>query len=202
MNRKTRLILFSAIVVVLLMIAAYFTWPRQKIMGDTNVHVKTPAADAAKFKADYSGVADDNRFVVSTSDEILAKFDSGDGLIFLGFKQCPWCQALAPIVDEAAKKEGLDKIYYLDISDARKNNDETYQKIIAKLKGYLRKDEQGNPRVYVPDVTAVRNGKVVGHFLQETTAGGEKVTANTYWTDERRARGVEQLREMIRKIRD
>jgi len=128
MNRKTRLILFSAIVVVLLVIVAYFTWPRQKIMDDTNLRTNTPSADATKFKADYSRVADDNRFVVSTSDEILAKFDSGDGLIFLGFKQCPWCQALAPIVDEAAKKEGLDKIYYLDISDARKNNDELWRK--------------------------------------------------------------------------
>ena len=34
----------------------------------------------------------------------------------------PWCQQLAPLVDDAAKAEGLDKIYYLDIRHARETN--------------------------------------------------------------------------------
>ena len=55
--------------------------------------------------------------------------------------------------------------------------------------------------MYVPDVTALKDGRVVGHFLQETTADGEKVTADTYWTRERRAEAVEQLRQMIRAMR-
>lgn len=193
MNKK-QTIISTIIIAVLLAVAAWFTWPRPAEKQQSSV------SSAAKFKADYAGVADDNRFVVSTPDEVLAKFESGDGLVFLGFKECPWCQKLAPIVDEAAKAENLDKIYYLDIRSARENNDETYQKIVAKLKNYLRKDENGNPRVYVPDVTAVRSGQVVGHFLQETTAGGEKATPDTFWTEERRARAIQQLREMIRQL--
>ena len=55
--------------------------------------------------------------------------------------------------------------------------------------------------MYVPDVTALKDGRVVGHFLQETTADGEKATPDTYWTKERRARAVEQLRQMIRAMR-
>ena len=184
MNRKHLIIISTIIIAALLAMAAWLMWPK-----------------AAEFNMDYPGVADDNRFVVSTPDEVLAKFESGDGLIFLGFKQCPWCQKLAPIVDEAAKAENLDKIYYLDIRAARENNDETYQKIVAKLKDHLRKDEDGNPRVYVPDVTAVRGGQVVGHFLQETTADGEQATPDTFWTEERRAKAIEQLREMIRQTR-
>lgn len=193
MNKK-QTIISTIIIAVLLAVAAWFTWPRPAEKQQSSV------SSAAKFKTDYVGVADDNRFVVSTPDEVLAKFESGDGLVFLGFKECPWCQKLAPIVDEAAKAENLDKIYYLDIRSARENNDETYQKIVAKLKDYLRKDENGNPRVYVPDVTAVRSGQVVGHFLQETTAGGEKATPDTFWTEERRASAVQQLREMIRQL--
>ena len=198
MNRKYLIIISTIIIVALLAVAAWFAWPKAV---EKTTEQQSSVSDAAKFKADYPGVADDNRFVVSTPDEVLAKFESGDGLIFLGFKQCPWCQKLAPIVDEAAKAENLDKIYYLDIRSARENNDETYQKIVEKLKDRLRKDEDGNPRVYVPDVTAVRGGQVVGHFLQETTADGEKATPDTFWTDERRAKAIEQLREMIRQTR-
>lgn len=158
-------------------------------------------SDAARFKAAYSRVADDNRFVFASAGEVLEKFESGSGLIFLGFQQCPWCQQLAPIVDKAAKAEGLDKIYYLDIRHARETNDATYKKIVEKLKPHLRTDENGQPRVYVPDVTALKDGRVVSHFLQETTVDGEKATADTYWTEERRARAVEQLRKMIRAMR-
>lgn len=197
MNRKHLIIISTIIIAALLAVAAWFTWPKVAEQSQQQSSV----SDAAKFKADYAGVADDNRFVMSTPDEVLAKFESGDGLIFLGFKQCPWCQKLAPIVDEAAKAENLDKIYYLDIRAARENNDETYQKIVEKLKDHLRKDEDGNPRVYVPDVTAVRGGQVVGHFLQETTADGEKATPDTFWTEERRAKAIEQLRQMIRQTR-
>lgn len=158
-------------------------------------------SDAARFKAAYSRVADDNRFVFASAGEVLEKFESGSGLIFLGFQQCPWCQQLAPIVDEAAKAEGLDKIYYLDIRHARETNDDTYRKLVEKLKPHIRTDENGQPRVYVPDVTALKDGHIVGHFLQETTVDGEKATADTYWTEERRARAVEQLRQMIRAMR-
>ena len=158
-------------------------------------------SDAARFKAAYSRVANDNRFVFASVSEVLEKFESGSGLIFLGFQQCPWCQQLAPIVDEVAKAEGLDKIYYLDIRHARETNDDTYKKLVEKLKPHLRTDENGQPRVYVPDVTALKDGRVVGHFLQETTADGEKATPDTYWTRERRARAVEQLRQMIRAMR-
>lgn len=75
------------------------------------------------------------------------------------------------------------------------------KKLVEKLKPHLRTDESGQPRVYVPDVTALKDGRVVGHFLQETTADGEKATPDTYWTRERRARAVEQLRQMIRAMR-
>ena len=181
--------------IIAIVICGWYMWSRPQ------TPVSPQPSDAARFKAAYSRVADDNRFVFALAGEVLEKFESGSGLIFLGFQQCPWCQQLAPIVDEAAKAEGLDKIYYLDIRHARETNDDTYKKLVEKLKPHLRTDENGQPRVYVPDVTALKDGHIVGHFLQETTADGEKATADTYWTRERRARAVEQLRQMIRAMR-
>lgn len=181
--------------IIAIVICGWYIWSRPQTPPSPQ------PSDAARFKAAYSRVADDNRFVFASAGEVLEKFESGSGLIFLGFQQCPWCQQLAPIVDEAAKAEGLDKIYYLDIRHARETNDDTYKKLVEKLKPHLRTDENGQPRVYVPDVTALKDGHIVGHFLQETTADGEKVTADTYWTRERRARAVEQLRQMIRAMR-
>lgn len=181
--------------IIAIVICGWYIWSR------SHVPASPQPSDAARFKAAYSRVANDNRFVFASADEVLEKFESGSGLIFLGFQQCPWCQQLAPLVDDAAKAEGLDRIYYLDIRHARETNDATYKKLVEKLKPHLRTDENGQPRVYVPDVTALKDGRVVGHFLQETTVDGEKATADTYWTEERRARAVEQLRKMIRAMR-
>ena len=181
--------------IIAIVICGWYIWSR------SHVPPSLQPSDAARFKAAYSRVANDNRFVFASPGEVLEKFESGSGLIFLGFQQCPWCQQLAPLVDDAAKAEGLDKIYYLDIRHARETNDDTYKKLVEKLKPHLRTDENGQPRVYVPDVTALKGGHIVGHFLQETTADGEKATADTYWTRERRARAVEQLRKMIRAMR-
>jgi rhodanese domain protein len=181
--------------IIAIVICGWYMWSRPQTPPSPQ------SSDAARFKTAYSRVANDNRFVFASAGEVLEKFESGSGLIFLGFQQCPWCQQLAPIVDEAAKAEGLDKIYYLDIRHARETNDATYKKLVEKLKPHLRTDENGQPRVYVPDVTALKDGRVVGHFLQETTADGEKATPDTYWTRERRARAVERLRQMIRAMR-
>ncbi|QHU90764.1 hypothetical protein GWK74_04645 [Candidatus Saccharibacteria bacterium oral taxon 488] len=181
--------------IIAIVICGWYMWSRPQTPPSPQ------SSDAARFKTAYSRVADDNRFVFASAGEVLEKFESGSGLIFLGFQQCPWCQQLAPIVDTAAKAEGLDKIYYLDIRHARETNDATYKKLVEKLKPHLRTDENGQPRVYVPDVTALKDGRVVGHFLQETTADGEKATPDTYWTRERRARAVERLRQMIRAMR-
>lgn len=144
---------------------------------------------------------EDNRFVYAKPAEVIEITERGDGVVFLGFPECPWCQQLAPIVDEAANAEGLEKIYYLNIREARANNDETYQKLVNKLSDYLQKDDDGNPRIYVPDVTVFRQGDIVGRFEQESADEGEQVTPDTFWTSERRNRAIAQLREMFSKVR-
>ena len=107
--------------IIAIVICGWYIWSRPQTPPSPQ------PSDAARFKAAYSRVADDNRFVFASAGEVLEKFESGSGLVFLGFQQCPWCQQLAPIVDEAAKAEGLDKIYYLDIRHARETNDDTYK---------------------------------------------------------------------------
>lgn len=161
----------------------------------------TALSDAAKFKQHYSQAADDNRFVYVSPSEIKQIFEHGSGLVFLGFKECPWCQKLAPMIDEAAKAEGLTKVYYMDIRQARANNDVTYRMLVEKLKDHLAKDGDGNPRIFVPDVTALHDGKIVGRFLPETSIDDKGLTPGEYWTTERRADAVKQLREIIAKTR-
>ena len=153
-----------------------------------------------KFISQYPKATLGHKFVYAEPADILDIIDGGDGVVFLGFPECPWCQQLVPIIQEAAQSENIDKIYYLNIKESRANNDEVYQKLVTKLQDYLPKDDNGNPRISVPDVTAYRGGQIVGRFEQEATNDGEQVAPDTYWTSERKDRAVEQLREMMARV--
>ena len=195
MNKRQKIGLIGIIMLIAIGGLAYLSFEQKQSS------VKEDAmSDAQKFATDYENVPEDNRFVYATSEEILELFESGTGLVFFGFPECPWCQKLAPLVNQAAKQENLDKIYYFNIREARSENDDTYQKIVGYLKDYLSKDEDGNPRVTVPDVTTLKNGEIVGRFKQESSGENEK-TPDTFWTEERQERAVVQLSEMIQQIK-
>lgn len=193
MSNKT----IALIVSLFLIIGVGGIWLSQSI--DQTPQAERSVSESVAFHNEYPEVSEDNRFVYTTGDEAIEVLESGTGVVFLGFKECPWCQGLAPRVDEAAKAEGLEKIYYLDIRQARTDNDETYQQLISILAPHLEKGEDGQPRIYVPDVSVVQGGEIIERFELES-AEGERVTADNYWTEERSLRAVERLREMMRPI--
>ena len=199
-TRKQWLII-AAIVLATASLTAWWCMRKADQSAKKREQSTVALSDAAKFKQHYLQVADDNRFVYVSPSEIKQIFEHGSGLVFLGFKECPWCQKLAPMIDEAAKAEGLTKVYYMDIRQARANNDVTYQMLVEKLKDYLAKDGDGNPRIFVPDVTALHDGKIVGRFLPETSIDDKGLTPGEYWTAERRADAIKQLRAIIAKTR-
>ena len=159
----------------------------------------TKVTDASKFREEYSYVSEDNVFVYRTDKEIIDILKHGTGIVYLGFPECPWCQAYVSYLDEMAKSIKIDKIYYLNILEIRKNNTKEYQEIVSLLDNYLSYDEEGKKRIYVPAVIAVKEGKVVG-FDDETshdTKGYE--TPEEYWKKEDLEGLKNKLRDMFNK---
>ena len=151
--------------------------------------------DAQKFKNEYSKVSDNNPFVYRNIDQIINILENGTGVVYLGFPECPWCQAYVPYVEEVAKKVGIDKVYYFNILEDRKNNSEKYQKIVKILNEYIPNDEEGNKRVFVPALIVVKEGKIL-LFNDETsldTKGYE--IPEDYWKNE----GSEDLKLLFEK---
>ena len=105
--------------------------------------------------------------------------------MFFGFPSCKRCQYYVPHLQKVAEQEGIEKIYYVDIKEDRAENSESYQQIVAFLGEYLLFDNEGNPRVYVPDVTIVSDGKVLFHDNESSVVTEEDGTPEEYWTSER-----------------
>lgn len=158
--------------------------------------------DAQKFAKEYTELTEDNYFVYRNSDEIVKILENGTGVVYLGFPECPWCQAYVPMLNEVADIEGLEKIYYYNIYEDRKNNTEDYQKMVNLISDYLQYDDEGNKRIYVPAIIAVSKGEIVG-FDDETaydTKGFDD--PKEYWTDKEVSDLKIKLTDMINTVLD
>lgn len=154
-------------------------------------------SDAEKFSTEYTKIGDDNPFVYRSLAEVNKILENGTGIVYLGFPECPWCQQYVMYLNEVAKDYEVEKIYYVDVFEDRKNNTEDYQKTVSLLEEYLQYDEEGNKRIYVPTVIAVNKGQIVG--FDDETAWDTKgfATPEEYWNEEEVAALKLKLEEMM-----
>lgn len=176
-SKKDRVIwILSFIMVVLLGVVVFLYGKRHVTQGDENM-------DAKKFSEEYN-ISVDNVFQYKTSEEILKIMKNGTGVVYLGFPGCPWCVSYVGHLNDVAKENGLEKIYYYNILEDRKNNTEFYQEVVKLLSGNLQYDDEGNERVYVPNVSFHVNGKVIGNDYETSKDTRGFDTPCDYWTDE------------------
>ena len=140
--------------------------------------------DAIKFSKQYTSVPKENVFIYKDIDEIIQIMEHGTGIVYLGFPECPWCNAYVKYLNEVAIDVGIDKIYYYNILEDRKNNTEEYQKIVSLLGDNLQYDEEGNPRIYVPNVSFHIKGEVIANDYETSYDTHGYKTPEEYWTAE------------------
>lgn len=163
---------------------------------------KTEESDSKRFALEYNQVSDENVFVYRNIDEIINILEKGTGVVYIGFPECPWCQAYVPVLDEVAKELEIDKIYYFNILEDRKENTEKYKKIVSILKNHLLNDSEGNNRVFVPDITIVKDGEIVGHDNETSVVTEEDGTPEEYWTKEKKDSLKLKLKSYMEIIKD
>ena len=141
-------------------------------------------SDAVKFSREYTSVSEENVFVYKDIDEIIKIMSHGTGIVYLGFPDCPWCNAYVKYLNEAAIEVGIDKIYYYNILEDRKNNTKEYQRVVGLLGDNLQYDEEGNHRIYVPNVSFHIDGEVIGNDYETSYDTHGYDNPDDYWTSE------------------
>lgn len=189
MNKKVKYIILGVLLLLIASLVVYFVF----IKKDNNT-------DNIKFSKEYTSVSKDNVFVYRSKDEIINILEHGTGIVYLGYPECPWCMAYVPLLNEIAKNEGIEKIYYYNIREDRKSNTEFYQKVVSILNDYLNYDEEGKKRIFVPNVTFVKEGKII--FNDNETSLISEGTPSEYWTEEKKTLFNEKFRKNINELLD
>jgi hypothetical protein len=129
-------------------------------------------------EADISGYVflsdSDPAFVeINMEESFRLVEEGGTGLIFYSYEDCPWCNRAVPILNQAAKEEGVT-IFYDNIYDdwfMSKTKDEK-EALVNKLYEVMEPaldtvtdEETGetSPVLRVPLVVAVKDGEIIGH---------------------------------------
>lgn len=198
MNKDKKL--FLSIIILLLafmIVVGIFTFKDKK---EGNISVNT---DAINFKNEYESlnnvvnekngkthkelvIADDNPVEIVSEEKTLELLEKGTGLIYMGFPDCPWCRSMVPVLLQTLDNSGIDKLYYLNISDIRdvlvlndknkvevtKEGTPSYYKMLDILDDvlepfYLTNDEgkmidTKEKRILAPTVIGVKKGEIVG----------------------------------------
>jgi len=127
--------------------------------------------DAAALAGIYP-LTEENPFIIASYEELIGHLKHGAGVVAFGFDECPRCKNAFPVLEKAFYEMGMDRhagfrgrIVYYNIFGDREEDNERYRAIVDILKDSLGSDENGDPRIYVPDVFFISSGKVVGNHL-------------------------------------
>ena len=189
MKKKNIFITIGVIILILIGVVSFL------LINKDNDDKDPINEDAKKFAAEYKTVDEDNVFVYRDIDEIIRIMEKGTGVVYLGFPECPWCGAYVKYLNEVAKDVGIEKIYYYNILEDRKDETDEYKKILSILGDNLQNDEEGNPRVYVPNVSFHIDGEVIGNDCETSLDTHNFDKPEDYWTDEE----VKDLKENLTK---
>ncbi|MCL2362149.1 MAG: S-layer homology domain-containing protein [Defluviitaleaceae bacterium] len=157
----------------------------------------------------YVAIPEFNLIQFTTPEEILEIAQSGTGLIFFGFPQCPWCRQMAPLLIDVALSKGLDAIHYIDMTTVRTTwvlqdgvpvmtdpGHPLYQELLVEFASVIEPmdlnpfhltDQTGNRvntgelRIFVPTVVAIREGVIVGSHVYTVPASAPGNAYGNHW---------------------
>ena len=116
--------------------------------------------DSEKFINEYKEVNSDNVFIYLNAQDTLNYIKNDNVIILFGYKNSSFVGYYANILNDVAKKVGIEKIYYYDITEDRKNKNGSYESIVEYLKDYVITFDDGSKNIYAPSFFIKINGIV------------------------------------------
>lgn len=100
-----------------------------------------------------------NKVKYLNEEEVISFFESGTGVVYFGYPECPWCRNIVGPLTLASRESG-EKLYYVDVHKLTSKD-----KLFEILDSFLKEDDEGNKKLYVPDVYFVHDGEILSHHL-------------------------------------
>ncbi len=162
-----------------------------------------PTPGSTKINEIYTALPEENTFEIIDQERLTALIEHGTAVVFLGFPECPWCQAYVPFLDEVVRDAGTQVFYYniyKDKTDDREYYDHVAELINARDNTILAYDNDGKLRIYMPLVLFVQQGEIIGYDNETCMLDSREIKPEEYWTEEKIGALKEKLAEYAKVI--
>lgn len=156
-------------------------------------------SDAESFTKEF-GITSDNRFKYKNAKETLELLNTGTGVIFFSFPDNEWSYNYAEMLNDVAKDNNEEFIYYYNFKNDRSNRNYYYTNIVKILESYVPTTDTGDKNIYAPSVVFVKDGVIVGYDDETSIMKGD-TSVNNYWTNEKIISKKTNFNLMFKKIR-
>lgn len=144
---------------------------------------KKTVNDNEKFANEYKDIIDkDNIFVYVNSQDAYTYIKRDNVIILFGIKDSKWVGYYANVLNTVAKDNGIDQIYYYDITKDRSNKNGTYQSIANYLSDYITHLDDGTVDLYGPTLFIKKDG-VVLYFDDSNAFISGNISPEDYWNE-------------------
>ena len=232
MNTKIKL----GLLFIIFLLASYLIYNFVGEKDNSNNIIEKFTKDEKEFKKEYESlngktsestgnkyldmaILEDNNVTYLNETQVIEMLESGTGIIYFGFKECPWCRNAVPVLVNTAYEYGVENIYYYNPSDIRntlhldeqgiivtdKEGTNEYFRILELLGSnasvYEGLNNDSIKRLYVPTVVFVKEGQIV---LTHTATVDSQTDPSVKLTDEQTdelsniyADGINKVYEII-----
>ena len=157
---KRRFIILGTIILIIVLLGIFcYSKDNIRLKLDYELINKVELAKNKKIKVN---IPIDNRVkYVKSGKELIKLLKTGTGIIYMGYETCPWCRNALPVLIDSVTSNNLNEFYYVDIHDVSFSDvkDELYE----VFDSYLKVKDDGEKVLAVPDVYAIKNGKIFSH---------------------------------------
>ena len=123
-------------------------------------------------------------FIETNHSKVLSKLSSKNNFILYACIDAnKLCTKYGLLINDVAKENGINDIFYYDFKNDREENNGTYQKILSKLSDYLMTDDLGNQDLHAPTLIFFKNGLVYS-FDDSLSEYRGNFNVDDVWTEE------------------
>ncbi len=159
MNTRNKVILVLVLILTIVVILAL------------GIILYIKVLDVNKLKQLYDDVnnnnivLDENPYNEEETRNVIDFLKTGTGIVYFEINNCNWCRKAKPIFETALKEIDfkIENIIYYNLYYIRENNTQEYKEMINILDPILSKDDNGNKKIFVPEVVFLKDGKIIGH---------------------------------------
>ena len=84
--------------------------------------------------------------------------EDASAIVYYGYKTCPFCVEVVPVLNELCKELGLS-VYYVDVQ-GETVSDEHLELFMGHYSEFLQTDDKDQPTFYVPQVSVIVDGEI------------------------------------------